>query len=249
MKSLLNMLRDAVLLGAVGVGVLASGCGRDTLNPDLVFHTGGVGGSNGGKGGKGGKGGTGGKGGVGGTGGVSGTGGTGGNPFCGDGSCDQGIGENVASCPIDCPGGFCGDDYCAPGEVGICPECLDNTCGNGACDGQSDYFNCPWECGIFECGNGQCDMSDYLACPWECQPSTCGNLICDNPSDLSFCPWECGQTTCGNNQCDSADYQQCPGECGVNTYGNRPCAFWGPFVNPTPNQPPSPTAICDWKSW
>jgi len=122
---------------------------------------------------------------------------------CGNGYCQEYMGEDCENCPQDC--GPCSGECDEPGFV---PDC-DGKCrpewllGNGQCNdgtgggpGGGANFNCPqweWDYGDCEpepvnCGDGWCDWEmgeDCESCPWDCGP--CGDGDCCVPHDGPGC--------------------------------------------------------------
>jgi len=87
---------------------------------------------------------------------------------CGDGFCDESIGENAQTCPSDCACNL--DGRCDSWEtVETCP--LDCTCGNYVCDVDlgENVANCMTDCAC---------NANYDCEPWE---------------DAEHCPRDCGQ--------------------------------------------------------
>jgi len=136
---------------------------------------------------------------------------------CGDGQCDPGCDETLASCPADCRS--CGDGVCSPGESPTsCPTDCCGGCGDGLCKGYACGENptvCPADCGK-ACGNKVCDKGESPAtCATDCVWQVCGNGVCE-PEDggPKVCPNDCGPT-CGNCVCEGGEnWTDCPGDCG-----------------------------------
>jgi hypothetical protein len=129
--------------------------------------------------------------------------------ICGDGICNGGDGERVASAPTYCPEDCeqpCGDGYCdsAYGEdlgtsISYCEaDCPDSSnCGNGVCDEDENYYLCSQDC---FCGDGKCNagMGENYNCPEDCGiGAECGSKL-DH-----FC-----KSSCGENE-EKVDYN-CP---------------------------------------
>ncbi len=134
---------------------------------------------------------------------------------CGDGWCDNDVGEDCQSCPMDC--GPCGGE-----------------CGDGLCDydfGES-CETCPWDCG--ECGSEDCctahptagcEDPEIVACVCEMDPFCCQanwDDICVNEAKE-----QCGMWWCGGDDCtmlcqevglECGDFQDCwCGDCPAGT--------------------------------
>jgi len=96
---------------------------------------------------------------------------------CGDGKCV--LGENYKNCPTDCPSGS-SDNYCDKVKDGICdPDCLPSEdsdckkiiiCGNGKCEEQESFRNCPIDCPSGSKDN-YCDKVRDGICDPDCLPS------------------------------------------------------------------------------
>jgi len=112
--------------------------------------------------------------------------------LCGDGYCDEHLGEDHDWCSRDC------------------------RCGNGNCDANEDPTNCPADC---SCGDERCQAAfgeDHATCPADC-PVACGNGECE--ADLGETPWSCEidcGSPCGNGRCEPeyGEFQStCPADC------------------------------------
>ena len=106
--------------------------------------------------------------------------------------CEPLLGENLASCPIDC---YCNrNNVCDPTEnQAICPlDCLtqeqESVCGNSRCEVGEDETNCSLDCepqgpdsGGEEkrCGDGICDEfdEDENNCSLDCEPEKKSSLL------------------------------------------------------------------------
>lgn len=99
--------------------------------------------------------------------------------YCGDDACCGSCGENFDNCPLDCPGGYCGD---------------------GICNAQEEFADCPVDCHgsgnsctqDFQCGDVDVNCIDertYLldSC---CDPNT---NVCTGSQCIYECPegWRC----------------------------------------------------------
>jgi hypothetical protein len=123
---------------------------------------------------------------------------------CGNGTCDAG--EDCGSCPEDCisgQGGTCEACFkgvcngeCHPTKEGpACADCAPGwCCGDGACEGEEDSFNCAIDCGAPPvCPDGTCDPGeDSCNCAADCgaPPATevnCGNGVDDDCDGLLDC--------------------------------------------------------------
>ncbi len=125
---------------------------------------------------------------------------------CGNGLCEAGNGEDCLSCPQDCRGKQSGKPssrYCCGDGDGenpvscnqsICTSngfsCTDipatpSCCGDNACGGIEDSFNCKIDCG---------------------PPPFCGNSICDPGETSCSCSSDCGAPPSSESSCnDNAD--------------------------------------------
>ncbi len=93
-------------------------------------------------------------------------------PVCGNGTCQDGAGEDSSSCPTDCPlPPFCGDGFCNGGEdFTTCSlDCVAPFCGDGFCNGGEDFTTCSLDCVAPFCGDGFCNgVEDTFSCPSDC---------------------------------------------------------------------------------
>jgi flagellin-like protein len=119
-------------------------------------------------------------------------GGGGTQPFCGDGTCNNG--ETSSSCSVDCPviSPVCGNGICELGEtVASCPaDCTVGgpVCGDGTCNGGETVASCPADCTSQTCTPATCQSAGYQcgAAPSGCGPpaldcgSCAGNTFCNN---------------------------------------------------------------------
>src|SRR6187431_3052282 len=163
-------IRGLVAVMGLGLGIVATGCGRDQLS------TGGGGIETGGTH----------------SGGTSGVGGS--NPNrCGNDVCEDG---EFQTCPRDCEGPGCGDGFCdfPAGEGQTCPvDC--GTCNDGICNPDIDPFYCPDDCRGGFCGDGTCSFDeDVFSCPIDC--GFCSDGVCGPGEDTFSCPQDC--TVCGD---------------------------------------------------
>jgi hypothetical protein len=152
---------------------------------------------------------------------------------CGDGICDDTIGEDNSTCPEDCP--LCGNGVCEEGENGTdCPDDCATECGDGYCGQTEDCDSCPTDCGACPptCGNGTCDPvigESCATCPADC---VCGDQTCSQILDcLNNCPQNdqacieaCFETGCYEAQLQaqavySCMLTNCAAECGTDPEG------------------------------
>jgi hypothetical protein len=153
---------------------------------------------------------------------------------CGNTICEAGDGENGANCPADCNAkldgkpsrrfscGFddgysldgCGDERCNSGGS-TCTEILVEAgsycCGDIACQGDEDGFNCAIDCGAPPtCGDGTCNGDETQGtCPTDCGDPPSNELICYDGLDNDFD----GDIDCADPDC-SVD-SSCNSSCGV----------------------------------
>jgi len=105
----------------------------------------------------------------------------------------------------------CGDGTCDENEnYTNCPEDC-SVCGDGACTGDENYTNCPEDCSV--CGDGACTGDEnYTNCPEDC--SVCGDGACTGDENYTNCPGDC--SVCGDGACTGDEnYTNCPGDCSV----------------------------------
>lgn len=155
---------------------------------------------------------------------------------CGNGICESAGGEDCVSCPQDCrgvqngkpAGRFCcgdgGGQNPLPCSDAMCRSagysCTDvavtsSCCGDGACDGVENGFNCGIDCGPPPfCGDGQCTSDeDPCSCATDCGTApaeSCSNGV-DDDCD--------GAADCADSDCGSAP--SCQAVCAV---AGSPCA-------------------------
>ena len=137
---------------------------------------------------------------------------------CGNGDCEDVLGESSQNCAVDCCG-TCGDGDCSGPE---CAETLETCtedcgfCGDEVCVQGEGPENCADDC-CGECGDGKClgepcgETAEY--CPDDC-PVGCGNGACEAPETADDCPADCGW--CGDGVCDVSleDAVECSQDCG-----------------------------------
>ncbi len=153
------------------------------------------------------------------------------SPGCGDGFCDNLLGETASSCAFDCA-----------------PDVVVPACGDGFCDvllGE-DSLSCSSDCGVPPapivpvCGDGFCDGllgETEVSCSADCAPGVvvpvCGDGFCDVllGETLASCSLDCAlpppvcvpATPCSSLGCGSFD--SCGvfcGECPVFPPANNP---------------------------
>ena len=170
-------------------------------------------------------------------------------PVCGDGLCDDTIGEDCDTCPDDCGScpEPCGDGVCddtigedcdtCDADCGACPFC-----GDGSCDEHEGCSTCSDDCG--ECLGGCCESNGTPGCDdGACQASVCAldDFCCETFWDSNcancasgqdgFGGLDCGAVLadcpqcdpCGDGVCDDSigeDCGTCEGDCGA-------CPFCG----------------------
>ena len=132
---------------------------------------------------------------------------------CGDGVCEDELGETHDSCPADCA--LCGDDVCED-ALGETPESCpaDCHCGDGVCvaDLGEDHDTCPADCPL--CGDGACEDAlgeDHDGCPADC--ALCGDGVCEEA--LGEGPDTCAEDCpCGDGACTGDEtHLTCPVDC------------------------------------
>lgn len=84
--------------------------------------------------------------------------------------------------------------YNATCQEGICaslPE-VDPFCGDGTCDINETWLNCPSDCQGPYCGDEICNGNEtWLSCPEDCEGPYCGDGICNNNETWLSCPNDC----------------------------------------------------------
>lgn len=125
---------------------------------------------------------------------------------CGNGSCEDSLGETCARCEQDC--GACGES--CDEDAGTCgPEC-----GNGSCE-PGEGPECEDCAGVEDTCGSQCEDDNDCAQPWTAclgGSGTCVPVECKECFDEGgYCCW-CNSITCAGVSCvDSAG--QCPTSC------------------------------------
>ncbi|MEM2919043.1 MAG: DUF333 domain-containing protein [Candidatus Altiarchaeota archaeon] len=154
---------------------------------------------------------------------------------CGDNICV--LGENFLSCPQDCPSGsydgYCDglkDGKCDPDcEIGKDPDCKISTttttiaviCGNGKCEQNENFGNCPEDCPSGERDN-YCDAQSDDKCDPDCRAELdpdcttvrCGDKICNFEQGENFlnCREDCSSGS-KDNYCDKIVDKICDPDC------------------------------------
>ncbi|MDP7079510.1 MAG: LamG domain-containing protein [Candidatus Undinarchaeales archaeon] len=136
--------------------------------------------------------------------------------MCGDGSCDDGTGEDHASCPQDC----CEADGTAEGDTECHAECngqngasVSTQCdgldvGGGAicsategtCSSTCGYTACP---GCSDCSGGACTADDSSECEGSANSCSCVGGTCVTCSGGEFCATVPPQCTACPAVCDA----------------------------------------------
>jgi len=115
--------------------------------------------------------------------------------------CGDSVDQDCDGADIACN---CGDGNCAPGEdVNSCPQDCPGTCGDQICNTSfgEDVNNCEQDC--HQCGDSICsdNWESVSTCPQDC-PGTCGDQICNtNWESVSTCPQDC-PGYCGDGICN-----------------------------------------------
>jgi len=159
------------------------------------------------------------------------------NYTCWDGSCA----DDPADCPaepeVTDPSGVCvaGDELYGYPAVTITWD-VETVCGDGICNGDEDYMNCPDDCNApGECADGEVsDCADDDCCPesWigdgygdcedqaygcdltcydndggDCVDPFCGDGVCNGDETEATCPEDCESTgTCSDCEFDFTPY-------------------------------------------
>jgi hypothetical protein len=146
--------------------------------------------------------------------------------YCGNGVCDDGLGENCMGCPNDCGDcTVCGNGACEKGYpkegAAECPQDC-GPCGDGYC---TQYENdpahfCLLDCGVL-CGDKVCDpqenvptLEEYCAIDCGgCYDGICGYKDLLDPK-LAWCMTADCLPECGNGMCEGMEsYKVCPIDC------------------------------------
>ena len=94
-------------------------------------------------------------------------------------------------------------------------------CGDGACNGSEDSFNCPSDCTV-SCGDGSCNYGETCSsCEGDCGACPpgefCGDGLCSITESCNTCVVDCGVCpACGDFAC--AGFETCSScelDCGV----------------------------------
>src|SRR5690606_33401154 len=132
-------------------------------------------------------------------------------PFCGNGSCDDG--EDCQGCPTDC--GECDASCCTPQATPGCedPGVMDCVCSQASwcceqvwdetCVMLVDELGCG-VCGGTVCGDGTCDAGEVCGeCFADCGECAdlCGDQQCNGEETCATCASDCG--TCGESCCEA----------------------------------------------
>ena len=156
-------------------------------------------------------------------------------PECGDGICSNG--EDFCSCPGDCgsEGECCVDADCPQPQCGACCQtacinfqCAEGwlapCCGNGACEDDESYGDCPEDCAA-ECGDGSCNGDETpCSCAEDCGVADCcEDEDCPQPKCGPCCHAYCidygcveqwDAPCCWNGECEEGeDFKNCPQDC------------------------------------
>ncbi len=161
-------------------------------------------------------------------------------PFCGDGECQSGRGEDCDSCYVDCAcdspaechrgecvipecgsDGDCDDDDPCTEDVCYFAQHVNAYCGHDDIERCRDGDGCcPSGCNADDdddcdpvCGNDVCETGETEdGCPEDCGPE-CGDGICEGDEDADSCPEDCGPV-CGDGICeDGEDMTSCQEDC------------------------------------
>jgi hypothetical protein len=88
---------------------------------------------------------------------------------------------------------------------------IEDTCGNGVCDGDDTLQNCPQDC--WDCGDGNCTspFENATSCPQDC--TECGDGLCTNGETAHDCPQDC-DAVCPDGYCTHDENPStCPLDC------------------------------------
>ena len=148
---------------------------------------------------------------------------------CPDGICNDG--ENAVECAEDCPNSQCGNEVCEPitEDENNCDDCEGLQCGNGECqtDIGENTGNCPSDCNMPVCPNGECETGEnFDNCRDDCPAPYCGNNACETGETHDSCSEDC-VVGCPDGTCDrnTEDYFTCPQDCLTNICGDGTCEF------------------------
>jgi hypothetical protein len=132
---------------------------------------------------------------------------------CWDGSCAA----SEANCPdapeVPDPSGVCiaGDNYSGYPAITMSWD-ISTECGDGACNGDEDYMNCPEDCNA----PGECDPGYMADCDesGECwTESWCGDGLCDGTAQQYGADLCCYDLDCGDcTEADCEDVATCEDE-------------------------------------
>ncbi len=153
---------------------------------------------------------------------------------CWDGSCVA----SEADCPdapeIPDPSGVCiaGENYAGYPAVTVSWD-IETACGDGVCNGDEDYYNCPDDCNApGECDDGYVpDCADDDCCPesWigdgfeDCEDQAYGCDLTCYDNDGGDCGGTDGGTTGGTADCEDCEFD-------FTAYGSECCdTAWGEF--------------------
>ena len=156
------------------------------------------------------------------------------NYTCWDGSCV----DDMADCPdepvVPEPTGVCiaGENYAGYPAVTVSWD-IETACGDGLCNGDEDYYNCPDDCNApGECDDGYVpDCADDDCCPesWigdgfeDCEDQAWGCDLTCYDNDGGDCGGTDGGTDGGTESCDDCEFDFTP-------YGSECCdTAWDEF--------------------